>query len=833
MPVKKSERRTRGIAASTEKMKKIITFILILSTLTVSAAFAGKDEAAEKNFSGILIGDENGNLRLDESITRAEFAKLLCMSGFAAAKEEKTSPFSDVDSSHWAYSYICALNNSSLLCGYPDGTFRPNEKITLLQAERIMLRALENDRLEYMTDETCAAKAIENNLIRNVCALHAEPITRADAINLISNGDEEKKSEEKYENRSGGLFLSSSSASGGGSSIKYMAESAAVGCAMPSIFPDYPINTDEYKQNDENIFKSALLSPLSTFSLDADTASYSDMRRRILLGELPKKNTLRTEELLNYFDFESEKPQGDEVFAVTSETGVCAWNKDNILARITVQGKELPESVRQPQNLVFLIDVSGSMYSKNKLPLVRRSMELLLGKLDERDRISIVTYASGTSVALESTPASEKEKIMSVINSLSAGGSTAGAAGLRLAYEQAEKSMADGNNRIILCTDGDFNVGEYSNDELKELVKSERGKNIYLSILGFGIGNYKDSKMEIMADNGNGNYFCIDTLSEAKKVLCDEMTKTLYTIADDVKLQVEFNPELVKEYRLIGYENRMLQTEDFENDKKDAGEIGAGSCVTVLYEIVPTENGRIALAASADKGAQDDVNITPECAEESALETRTAGEQNTDNSQDDDDNKNAANDKQADSGEQNAANDKQADNGEQNVANNRPADSGKQNANSDKQAGSGEQNADNSHDTDSQSANTGHDNSQNSDNNEQAADSAGQSTALKYQKQQTTGSDDLYCVKIRYKNPGAQESTLREFPFKISDKVSDDFNFAAAVAEFAMLINDSAFKGESNLEDVISLAKCGIGDDKYGYRNEFLKLADLARMIEN
>ena len=263
----------------------------------------------------------------------------------------------------------------------------------------------------------------------------------------------------------------------------------------------------------------------------------------------------------------------------------CPWNKNNLLAMLTVSGEELAEPA--PSNLVFLIDVSGSMYSRNKLPLVKQSLSLLLNKLGEKDTISIVTYASGTGVALEPTPATDKEKIMAVIDSLRSGGGTAGAGGITLAYEQAEKHKVEGNNRIILCTDGDFNIGISSSGDLEALITEKREKGIFLSVLGFGMGNYKDSKMELLADKGNGNYAYIDTLREAKKVLVDEMPKTIYTIAKDVKIQVEFNPKYASAYRLIGYENRVLNDEDFENDKKDAGELGAGATVTVLYEIVP------------------------------------------------------------------------------------------------------------------------------------------------------------------------------------------------------------------------------------------------------
>lgn len=347
---------------------------------------------------------------------------------------------------------------------------------------------------------------------------------------------------------------------------------------------------EEYTSEEENIFKNVAMSPLSTFSIDTDTASYSNMRRFIINGSIPPNGSVRSEELINYFDYDLPQPTDGTPFSVTAEISDCPWNTDNKLAMIAVKGEEMSERV--PQNLTLLIDVSGSMNSPNKLPLVKRSMRLLLDRLDERDTVSVVTYSDGVRIALDSVNAADKKKILSVFDGLSAGGGTNGSGGLETAYKQAEKNKIEGNNRIILCTDGDFNIGPSSTDELEKLVKEKRDKGIFISVLGFGMGNYKDNRMEIIADKGDGSYYYIDSLREARKVLADEMTSTLYTIAKDVKIQVEFNPAKVSQYRLVGYENRVLASEDFADDKKDAGELGAGTCVVALYEIVPAGSGQ-------------------------------------------------------------------------------------------------------------------------------------------------------------------------------------------------------------------------------------------------
>lgn len=354
----------------------------------------------------------------------------------------------------------------------------------------------------------------------------------------------------------------------------------------------YPYGTESYDMIIENTYKSPYLDPLSTFSIDVDKASYSNMRRFINEGRLPPPNAVRLEELVNYFNYDYTQPQGETPFSVTTELSACPWN-DNKLLHIGIQGRDIDRSKLPPGNLVFLIDVSGSMGYENKLPLLQKALRLLVYELRKEDRISIVVYAGSSGLVLPATRGSQKEKILHVIDKLQSGGSTAGGEGIQLAYKIARKNfIKHGNNRVILATDGDFNVGITSDDKLIKLIENERDDGIFLSVLGFGTGNLKDSKMEKLADHGNGNYAYIDNILEAEKVLVTEMGGTLFTIAKDVKIQIEFNPANVIEYRLIGYENRILADEDFNNDTKDAGEIGAGQSVTALYEIVTEKDRR-------------------------------------------------------------------------------------------------------------------------------------------------------------------------------------------------------------------------------------------------
>jgi Ca-activated chloride channel family protein len=347
------------------------------------------------------------------------------------------------------------------------------------------------------------------------------------------------------------------------------------------------LNTEEYNVIQENNFVEVLKNPLSTFSIDVDAASYSNTRRYISQGQLPPVDAVRIEELVNYFDYNYPEPQDSQPFSIYTEFSECPWNKEHQLLHIGLQGKKMKKEELPPNNLVFLLDVSGSMEDSNKLPLLKSSFHLLVEQLGKEDKIAIVVYAGSAGLVLPSTSCDQKDKIMQAINDLEASGSTAGAEGIIQAYQIAEENFQkNGNNRIILATDGDFNVGVSSEAELVRLIEKKRETGVFLSVLGFGTGNLKDAKMEQLADQGNGNYYYIDNLFEAQKVLVTEMGGTLNTIAKDVKIQVEFNPTKVYQYRLIGYENRALKNEDFENDAKDAGELGAGHSVTAIYEIV-------------------------------------------------------------------------------------------------------------------------------------------------------------------------------------------------------------------------------------------------------
>ncbi len=351
-------------------------------------------------------------------------------------------------------------------------------------------------------------------------------------------------------------------------------------------------NTEEYNEIIENGYKSVAANPLSTFSVDVDTASYANVRRMIEYGDYINPDAVRIEEFINYFDYDYSEPTTNDPFSVNVEMSDCPWNEETKLMLVGLKAEDIKKSEREPLNLVFLIDVSGSMFSEDKLPLVQKAFTMLTETLTEDDRISIVTYAGDEKVVLKGTSGEDKDKIIDAINSLEAGGSTYGEAGINRAYDLAEKYFIDGgNNRVILATDGDLNVGLSSEEELTELIEEKRESGVFLSVLGFGTGNVKDDRMEALADHGNGNYSYIDSEMEAKKVLVEEMAGTLYTVAKDVKIQVEFNPVNVSGYRLIGYENRALADEDFHDDTKDAGEIGAGHTVTALYEIVLNESG--------------------------------------------------------------------------------------------------------------------------------------------------------------------------------------------------------------------------------------------------
>lgn len=482
----------------------------------------------------------------------------------------------------------------------------------------------------------------------------------------------------------------------------YAASGAEEKCMEYPGYEDYDIpipNTEEYNAMDEMGFTAVSINRLSTFSADVDTASYSNLRRMIedgyTLEEIPD-GAVRIEELLNYFDYDYAQPKRGEAFGVTTEIADCPWNENTKIAMIGLNTKDIDFSEAPASNLVFLLDVSGSMYAEDKLPLLQKSFSMLTENLTKKDKVSIVVYAGEDWIILEGIDGSEKKEILSAINSLEAGGSTAGSAGIMTAYEIAEKYfIKGGNNRVILATDGDLNVGLTTQEELEELITEEKESGVYLSVLGFGTENIKDNKMETLADKGNGNYAYIDSVSEAKKVLVEEMGATFVTVAEDVKFQVEFNPEVVTGYRLIGYENRQLAEQDFADDTKDAGEIGAGHTVTVLYEIITADT-----------------------------EATYSG------------------------------------------------------------------------------------------------------TSLKYAKGKKLPDEEWFTVNIRYKEPGEKESCLSSYPVdkKAYEKeASQDMQFAMAVAEFGLVVNDSTYKGDASLQTVIDRLK-NIDTKSDEYKDEFCYL---------
>ncbi len=369
-------------------------------------------------------------------------------------------------------------------------------------------------------------------------------------------------------------------------------------------------NTEDYSLIVENEFHCPTDEPLSTFSVDVDAASYSNMRRFLAYGQRPPKDAIRIEELINYFDYAYPQPQDDKPIAIYAETGSCPWAPGHKLVHIGIQGKAIPMDDLPASNLVFLLDVSGSMQYEDKLPLVIASFKMLVEQLREKDRVAIVVYAGSSGLVLPSTPGNKKEEIIAALEKLNAGGSTAGAAGIKQAYEVArENFITGGNNRVILATDGDFNVGVSSEGELVRIIEKERESGVFLTVLGFGTGNYMDNKMQELADHGNGNHGYVDNMTEARKVFVNEFGGTLFTIAKDVKIQVEFNPSLVGAYRLIGYENRMLEAEDFNDDLKDAGEIGSNHSVTALYEIIPAGMETAAVRQVDDLKYQKSKNV--------------------------------------------------------------------------------------------------------------------------------------------------------------------------------------------------------------------------------
>jgi len=577
-----------------------ITLAIMLIAATVAVAL-GEKPTPEQILAehGIMVGDGDGNLRSNDPVSRAEMAKMIAVE--LDLRIAGTTEFTDLPADHWAQPYVTAAASLGAISGFPDGSFRPDAPVTYEDAVKMTLAACGEHHaypLGYLST------AMERGLLDGIPAVAGRFATRGDVATFLLNlltWQQGQKSDDTHrlQNKSSNFGMVSMAPAAVMQDAAAVESTSAIsgggGSSAGYLFPYEPEiihNTEEYTRDPENRFKEAGLSPLSTFSIDVDTASYSNMRRFLSNGSLPQLGAVRTEELINYFEYDYPVPTDGSPVAVSTELGVCPWNTDHRLAMIRLRGGQPSGAVRQ--NLVFLLDVSGSMYADNKLPLVKKAMELLVTQLTSEDTVSIVTYASGTGVVLDGARGDEPEHILEAISSLQAGGSTAGAAGITLAYETAAKHFVEGNNRIILCTDGDFNVGVSSTAELEHLVAEKRKGGVFLSVLGFGMGNYKDNRMETLADKGNGNYAYIDNEREARKVLVQDMTKTLHTVAKDVKLQVEFNPQYVSQYRLVGYENRMLETEDFADDTKDAGELGAGQTVTAFYEIIPANGGEAA-----------------------------------------------------------------------------------------------------------------------------------------------------------------------------------------------------------------------------------------------
>lgn len=469
-------------------------------------------------------------------------------------------------------------------------------------------------------------------------------------------------------------------------------------------------NTEEYDRVQENPFLEVLKNPQSTFSIDVDTASYTNVRRFINSGKLPPPDAVRTEELINYFRYNYPQPTGNLPFSFNTEVTDAPWSKGNKLFLIGLQGVDIATEKLPPANLVFLIDVSGSMDQENKLPLLIKSFKLLVNQLRKQDSVAIVVYAGQAGLVLPATSGANKGKILTALENLQAGGSTSGGEGIQLAYRIAgENFVKNGNNRIILATDGDFNVGASSNAEMERLIEQKRKNGVFLSVLGFGMGNYKDAKMQKLADHGNGNYAYIDNLLEARKVLVSQFGGTLLTIAKDVKLQVEFNPAKVKSYRLIGYEKRLLRPEDFADDCKDAGELGSGHTVTALYEIVP-----------ADGASSISQELTY------------------------------------------------------------------------------------------------------------------QTTQMKTDAQ---AKNELATIRFRYKKPDADTSSeiIRKIPAGTVtiDKAGENIRFAAAVAEWGMVLRNSEYKGTATYAQILELARKAKGKDNQGYRAEFIRMVEMAEMLDD
>ncbi len=527
-----------------------------------------------------------------------------------------------------------------------------------------------------------------------------------------------------------------------------------------------PASRDRYNPIVENEFLGVATAPLSTFSIDVDTASYSMVRRQLRDGYRPAPDSVRLEELINYFDYKYDAPSpGDhDPFRANVEVATCPWQPEHRLVRIGIKGMEIPHNDRPATNLVFLLDVSGSMSDQNKLPLVKQGLMRLVDNLTVDDRVAIVVYAGASGLVLDSTFVSDKDTILGALDRLSAGGSTNGGAGIELAYKVAQDHfIKDGVNRVILATDGDFNVGVTNNGDLFRLIEEKAKSGVFLTTLGFGTGNLNDAMLEQLADKGNGMCAYIDTIEEAQKVLVDQMSGSLVTIAKDVKIQVEFNPAVVKSYRLLGYENRALAARDFNDDTKDAGEIGAGHTVTALYEIEPV--GLLAMADAAPIEAREQVR-----------------------------------------GRDGRAMDQAAEGADAESA--QPAPSEAAAESKDKPA---------------------------SPQAEQPAVDPLRYQAPAQLNEIARTSGEMLTVKLRYKQPDGDTSTLVQFPVHDEgeswDQSTGDFKFAASVAAFGMVLRDSSYKGDATFNSIMEWARAGESIDPHGYRKAFVEMVAKAKQI--
>lgn len=550
----------------------------------------------------------------------------------------------------------------------------------------------------------------------------------------------------------------------------------------PEIVPETTPSTETYDAIEENPFVRASEDSRSTFSIDVDTASYANVRRMLRSGQRPPAGSVRIEELVNYFSYDYPLPQGDAPFAAALEVAACPWAPDHRLVRVGLKGDHVAPEDRPALNLVFLLDVSGSMSDANKLPLVIESMKLLVGTLRPQDRVAIVVYAGASGLVLDSTSGAEQSTILGALDRLQAGGSTNGGDGIRLAYQVAARNFIDGGaNRVILATDGDFNVGTTSESELVSLVEEKAKGGVYLTILGYGTGNLKDSLLEAISGKGNGTYGYIDSLREAQKMFVDQVSGTLVTIAKDVKIQVEFNPQEVEAFRLVGYENRKLEHQDFNDDRKDAGEIGAGHTVTALYEVIPA-------GGAVDMPTAD------------ALRYQKAGEPTP----------------AARSGEMLTVNVRYKE------PDTPAAAEARRNGEFDPEEPYTDINGNGSFDAGEPYL----------DHNGNKAWDAGDS----YTDGNGNGRYDLgEPYDDRPIAPPVASSKKLSFPLfddgASFGQATDDFKFASAVASFAMLLRDSQFKGQSNFDLIEELARDGLGDDRFGYRSEFVELVERARAV--